>query len=38
MRFEDLVAFFEAQGHSMRKAFVLAMLALEAEGGQDDAP
>ena len=35
MAFEDFVAFFEAQGLSLKRALALATLALEAEGGED---
>ena len=35
MNIEDMVAYFEAQGFSFKKALVLAALALEAEGTED---
>ena len=38
MRFDDFVAFFEAQGRSMADALALAELALRIEGEETDAP
>ena len=36
MAFEDFVAFFEAQGYAERDTLALAILALEAEGGETE--
>ena len=36
MRFEDFVAYFEAQGYTEGETLALAALALEAEGGETE--